>query len=120
MATRAASAVSRVSATLREPRAIWKAWEPSITLYYPAKVIRLVRNDDDDDALFPVKYTIQFLVDEDYNECSNGDIQTHELDVDMNEWADEQPEESKAAELAAKKRRNTASGSRSKRARRSR
>ena len=98
---------------------IWKAWYPSNPVYYPARVTALVRNENDE-GRFPVSYTVEFLVDEDYNECSNGEGDTYELDVDMNEWADEQPEGSKAAEKEAKKRRSTASGSRSKRARRSR
>ena len=98
---------------------IWIAWEPSNPVYYPAKVTALVRNDNNEGHL-PVKYAVKFLVDEDYNECSNGDIATYELDVEMNEWADKQPDSAKAAEKAAKKRRNTASGSRSKRACRSR
>ena len=99
----------------RIDQVIWKAWDASNPVYYPAKVIGLVRNDDD--GGFPVKYTIQFLVDDEYNECSNGLITERELDPDMNEWADEQPERAKAEEEAAKARRN-ASGGRSKRARR--
>jgi hypothetical protein len=107
----------------KKGQTIWKAWIASNPYYYPAKVIALVRNESDDenesdDGRFPVKYTIQWLVDEEYNECSNGETMVCELDMDMNEWADEQPASAKDAEKDAKERHNRR-GSHSKRARRS-
>ena len=84
---------------------IWKAWvnRPGFP-YYPAKVIDLTRNEHYDQ--FPVVYTLEFLVDENYEKCSDGDILFGvELDPEMSEWLDEQPVSAANAEREANERR---------------